>query len=119
MIDPGREASGPAPFPAEGPIPVEIPGELFGLIPTFLENRRKDIERLREALGAADVKTIEDLAHQLKGLGGGYGFAYITTAGAAIESLAREERLSEMGPWMVALEDYLARILPRRAPDED
>jgi HPt (histidine-containing phosphotransfer) domain-containing protein len=108
-----------APFPPEGPIHVDVPSELFGLVPGFLENRRKDVGRLRDALLAGDAAAIEDLAHQMKGLGGGYGFAYVTTVGAAVEALAREGRLAEVDPWLTALEDYLSRVLPRSAPEED
>lgn len=115
----GPESGRPeaAPFAAEGPIHVDVPSDLFSLIPGFLENRRKDASRLRDALRAADAETVQDLGHQLKGLGGGYGFAYITTAGAAIETLGREGRLSELAPWLAALEDYLARVLPRSSID--
>lgn len=101
------------PHPSEGPIPVDIDPDLMDLIPTFLENRRNEIGELREAVDAGDAGTVEDLAHRLKGLGGGYGFDYITTAGSAIEGLAREERLADVDPWLTALEDYLARVLPR------
>lgn len=55
----------------QAPIRVEIDESLKHLIPGFLENRRKDIEKIRLALGQAEFPTIQTLGHRMKGDGGG------------------------------------------------
>ena len=47
-----------APLPAEGPIYAEVDPELVDLIPRFLENRRREIEALREAVRVGDSTTV-------------------------------------------------------------
>jgi hypothetical protein len=43
-------------------------------------------------------------------MGGGYGFPYITRAGAAIEDAAKAGRLDEVNGWLDGLAAYLERI---------
>ncbi|MEX5215348.1 MAG: Hpt domain-containing protein [Nitrospiraceae bacterium] len=92
------------------PILVEIDESLKHLIPGFLENRRKDIEKIRLALGQADFSTIQTLGHRMKGDGGGYGFDGIGEIGAALElAAARRDRNSIMRQ-LAKLVEYLDRI---------
>jgi len=100
----------PEPLPEEGPIPVRVEAEIADLVPRFLENRRGDLEALREALAAGDATTVEELGHRMKGIGGGYGFEYVSTAGAAMEEAARAGRLDDARPWIEGLADYLERV---------
>ncbi len=69
-------------------ITVQIDSALKDLIPTFLANRRRDVETLTQALDTGDFRTIGALGHRLKGDGGGYGFQDITDVGATIEQAA-------------------------------
>ena len=45
--------------------------DLEELVPTFLENRRKDVETMLAALQQLDFDTLHTIAHQIKGSGGG------------------------------------------------
>lgn len=94
---------------------MEVEPELMDLVPAFIENRREDVGTLREAVRDGDVETVEEVAHRMKGLGGGYGFDYVSTAGTALVELARTGRLEEAGPWLDGLEDYLDRVEPEEA----
>lgn len=101
-----------------GAIPVEVDPEILDLVPIFLENRRSDLTSLREALESGDTEVVEELGHRLKGMGGGYGFEYVSRAGAAMEKLAAHGRLDDVGAWVDALAEYLERVEPRKGPAE-
>lgn len=53
---------------------VEVDSELRDILPGFLENRKKDISDLKNALAKNDFKTIEKIGHRVAGSSGGYGF---------------------------------------------
>ncbi|MGE4157529.1 MAG: CHASE domain-containing protein [Planctomycetota bacterium] len=77
--------SGGLPTPIKPSIQKPLPPAVAALVPQFLENRRKDVVRLKEALKSGDFKTISGIAHNIKGLGTGYGFPEMTDAALALE----------------------------------
>jgi histidine phosphotransfer protein HptB len=80
-------------------IKVQVDREIQDLVPTFLANRQRDLTALGAALKAQDFNTIRIIGHNLKGVGGGYGFHEITEIGALIEKAGKEaqtETLSEL-----------------------
>lgn len=91
-------------------IPVQIDESLKDLIPGFLENRRKDIEKIRLALEQTDYSTIHTLGHRMKGDGGGYGFDSIGEIGAALELAAARRDRDSIQRQLEKLADYLDRI---------
>jgi len=91
-------------------IVVELRKLLQPLIPDFLEHRRQDVTRLRAALGKGDYDAIRDLGHNLKGLGGAYGFHPITSLGSEIEESARAENSERIKVATERLADYLDHI---------
>src|SRR5256885_16652959 len=62
---------------------------LLDLVPAFLRNRRNEVESLRQALAKGDLEQLRQLAHRMRGVGGSYGFAYVTTPGREIGQSAR------------------------------
>jgi PAS domain S-box-containing protein len=72
-------------------ITVHVDADLEDLIPEFMKNRRKDILALSEAIEAKDFEAIRVIGHTLKGVGGGYGFHFLTDMGLSLETAAREE----------------------------
>ncbi len=68
---------------------VKIDKDLEDLIPGYLENRRRDVISIREALKKNDLDTIRIVGHSMKGSGGGYGFDRITEIGKLIEESAK------------------------------
>lgn len=95
---------------APGRIRVQIDAELADLIPGYLENRRKDIGAITEALTKDDYDVIRILGHSMKGSGGGYGFWAITEMGHAIETAAKQGNAAAIRLSVGALGDYLDRI---------
>lgn len=89
---------------------VYIEAELRELIPGFLENRRKDIQTISEALAQDNYETIQILGHRMKGAGGGYGFDAITDIGSSLEQAAKDKDAGEIRKWMGELVAYLDRI---------
>ena len=94
----------------EKKIIISIDPDLEELIPTFLENRSADLEKLKQALKAKDMETLRSVGHSLKGVGGGYGFDRITELGAAIESGAKNNDIPTIEQQLLEFEHYLANI---------
>lgn len=92
-------------------IVVKVDPDLEELIPGFLDNRDKDVARLREALTRNDLPTIQSIGHSLKGVGGGYGFMRMSDLGAAIEKAARAGDAGALSDLVNGLANYLGRIV--------
>ncbi|MBI2970067.1 MAG: Hpt domain-containing protein [Gammaproteobacteria bacterium] len=95
---------------SEDRIVVNVDADLEDLIPGFLDNRRKDLASLREALSRGDGKSLQSTGHSLKGVGGGYGFGGLSEMGAEIESAAKAGAIERIAPVIDRLADYLDRI---------
>ncbi len=91
-------------------IVVSVRKLLKPLIPDFLANRRQDVTSLLDAIRREDYGSIGRLGHNLKGLGGTYGFHPITDWGAAIEEGARTKDAQRVVVAMEQLDDYLGRV---------
>ncbi len=91
-------------------ISITIDKDLEDLIPGFLENRNKDISSLRKSLNAGDAENLRALGHNLKGVGGGYGFDEISQLGAEIEAKAKSGTLEGIDSLIESMADYLERI---------
>ncbi len=91
-------------------IRIAIDEDLAELIPGFLENRRKDIATITRALEKSDFETVQHIGHDMKGVGGGYGFEVITDLGGALETAARHQEGSKIRKHADELLSYLDRI---------
>ncbi len=91
-------------------IQVSIDPDLEDLIPGFLENRLKDVDKMKEALTAGNTETLSSVGHSLKGVGGGYGFDRISELGAEIEVFAKAGDLENIKPRIDAFADYLEHV---------
>lgn len=89
---------------------IEVDSDLEDLIPGFLERRQQDLQTLRDALNSADFARIGQLAHTLKGVGGGYGFDAITSISQQLQQAAENRSATEIEANLAELTDYLARI---------
>jgi HPt (histidine-containing phosphotransfer) domain-containing protein len=91
-------------------ITVRIDREIQDLVPTFLANRRRDLVALQEALRAGDFNAMRIIGHNLKGVGGGYGFHEITAIGALIEQAGKEVQADALSGLVARYADYLASV---------
>lgn len=89
---------------------VRVDPEIAELIPGFLQNRRKDIAAMLDAVQRSDFETVRVLGHSMKGAGGGYGFDAITEIGAALEEAAKQRNAAEVRDRVNELSRYLDRV---------
>ena len=82
LFDTLRKHCAPAPAPKTAPtqtgespdVTARIDDEIQRRRPAFLDNRRKDLSRMQEALAQQDYEAIRTMGHRMKGLAGSYGF---------------------------------------------
>jgi len=91
-------------------ITVTIDKDIEDLIPGFLENRKKDVDSLRQALTNANIESLESIGHSLKGVGGGYGFNGLSEIGAEIERMAKSGEIAGISELIDRMADYLDKI---------
>lgn len=91
-------------------VTVIVAKDLEDLIPTFMSNRRKEVEALRVALAAADFEQLRHLGHRMKGVGNSYGFAQISTFGKHVEDGARSGDRASLEATILEYRDYLAKV---------
>lgn len=95
---------------SEDKIVVHVDIDLEDLIPGFLDNRQKDLQDLEQALEKQDFEILRSIGHNIKGVGGGYGFNEMTAIGAAIEESAKENKLEIANENVRKLSHYLSNI---------
>ena len=89
---------------------VRVAAELQPLMPRFLEGRRKDLAALQDALLARDFERVRQIAHGLKGVGGGYGFPALTQWGGELELQARESDAAALSYTLAAMRTYMDNV---------
>ena len=100
-----------------GTVTVRVDETLRDLIPHYLENRRHDVERLREALLREDFEGIRVLGHSMAGSGGGYGFPTLTRIGRTLEKAGMEKDRESVETQLQELTNYLRRVVVEFVPD--
>lgn len=95
---------------SEDKIVVHVDIDLEDLIPGFLENRQKDVQSLESALKENDFEKLRSVGHNLKGVGGGYGFPDMSMMGAEIEEGAKENNMEKVSENVQKLSHYLSNI---------
>jgi len=91
-------------------ITVTIDSDLEELIPGFMENRRKDLDALDNAVEQSDLQALQSIGHNLKGVGGGYGFDRMSELGAAIEQAGKSGDLDSAREMIRELRDYCTQV---------
>jgi CheY-like chemotaxis protein len=89
---------------------VNVDRDIESLIPTFLDNRATDIVKLKTAITDQDTAAIKKLGHILKGIGGGYGFDFITDIGRDIENAGRQGDIVKTEKLTVQMEEMLKNL---------
>ena len=95
---------------SEDKIVIHIDSDLEDLIPGFLENRQKDMQSLERALQENDFEKLRSVGHNLKGVGGGYGFPDMSKMGAEIEEGVKENNMGKVSENVQKLSHYLSNI---------
>jgi HPt (histidine-containing phosphotransfer) domain-containing protein len=89
---------------------VHVDASFEPLMPKFLANRQADVSVLQVALAALDFDTLRMVSHNLKGVGGSYGFDRISEIAALIEQAAKASDASTIERELPGLKAYLDRV---------
>ena len=89
---------------------VKVAKDLEDLIPTFLGNRKKELEALRVALAAGDFEQLRQVGHRMRGVGNSYGFDHISVIGKHIEEGAGRGDKALLAAQVADYSDYLAKV---------
>ena len=89
---------------------VKVDKGLADLIPTFMSNRKKELEALRAALAAADFEQLRQLGHRMRGVGNSYGFERVSDIGRSIEEGAKSGDKAGLEQQIAQYGDYLSRV---------
>jgi HPt (histidine-containing phosphotransfer) domain-containing protein len=91
-------------------VDVKVAKDLEDLIPTFMKNRRKEVDSLRVALAAQDFEQLRQIGHRMKGVGNSYGFERVSVLGKQVEDGARSGDRAGLEARIAEYYDYLARV---------
>jgi diguanylate cyclase (GGDEF)-like protein len=89
---------------------VEVDPIIAPRVPTFLANRRRDVQVLRDAVDRDAFDSIQRVAHNLKGIGASYGFEPISEVGRRIEDAAHTHDAAAIRAAVTELDQYLDRV---------
>jgi HPt (histidine-containing phosphotransfer) domain-containing protein len=95
---------------------VEVDAELADLVPNFLANRQKDLQQITAALERADHDALRIIGHNMKGVGGGYGFGEITELGKHLEAAAKDGNQDGVRTLLQQYRHYLSNLEVRYVP---
>jgi HPt (histidine-containing phosphotransfer) domain-containing protein len=87
--------------------PEDLP---YQVVATYLDNCRKGVQSLKDAIERSDYDFAGTYGHRLKGSGGAYGFPLLTETGASIEQAARARNDADLRTWAAALEEHLESV---------
>jgi HPt (histidine-containing phosphotransfer) domain-containing protein len=88
-------------------IQVRVESELEVLIPRFLANRQREVISIEKLLTEQDFARVREIGHDMKGVGGGYGFERISQLGAAIEDAAKSANADRIASLVTEYRAYL------------
>jgi len=89
---------------------VYLNPDLEDIVPGFIENRHRDVQKIETALRENDLTMVAMIGHRMKGDGGGYGFDAISIMGTALEQAAAREDRDAIRRHTDELVDFLARV---------
>lgn len=95
---------------SEDPIWIHVDADLKEFIPQFMDNRWEELQILQKALIEGDFKTMANVAHNLKGVGSGFGFDEISSLGKQMEQQSLNQDTEGLEMTLKELERYLERV---------
>lgn len=85
------------------------------LVDKFIQGLPGKMQDMNAALHAMDWEIISEVSHNLKGMGGSFGFPAITTASEKVHSRARQQIIEGLEELVMALNDEVDKILQQHA----
>ena len=92
-------------------MPLSLSSRIAERAPVFLQNCRKNVAAMEQALARGDLQTVESLGHGMRGAGGMFGFPEITDIGAALQEAGESADFAGARKWVDALSACLDRLV--------
>ncbi len=89
---------------------ITLDKDLEDIIPSFLENRRKDLERISSAIKEQSYEPIRTIGHRLNGNAGSYGLPKLGEIGAKLEAASEEENLENIKALLGEYRSYMDQL---------
>jgi HPt (histidine-containing phosphotransfer) domain-containing protein len=89
---------------------VVVDSELKDIVPGFLDDWKKEVSSMQEALEKGDYEFIRSIGHNMKGTGGACGFDAITEMGENLEEAAKVMDQDRIWKTFDKLSSYLKRV---------
>ena len=83
---------------------------ILDLVPVFLNNRRREVESLRHALIMGDFELVRQVGHRMRGVGGSYGFEYVSLLGRRLEQCGCERDADLLDELVAEYADYISSV---------
>lgn len=84
--------------------------DLADLIPSFMQNRRNELEELKGARSRNDYEFIRRMSHTWKGICRPYGFVHLETLSKSLEEAGEREDAAEVERIMNEMASYLENV---------
>lgn len=84
--------------------------DLEDLIPSFLENRKRELAEMVAALARSDYEIVRRMAHTWKGICRPYGFVHLETLSKKLEVAGEAENAEEAKSILQQIDEYLSRV---------
>ena len=91
-------------------IPLHTNKKIADRVPRYLQDCRRNVIALTEALDRVDFEAVTILGHNMRGSGGAFGFQIITDIGAALERAAESADADASRKCVSELTTYLDRV---------
>ena len=89
---------------------VQVNPRIGDLVDSYLEHRRRDLATLLKALDRGEYEHIQQVAHDLVGTGGSFGFEDMSQIGRSLESAVVNRQTEEIKLLVEELAEYLSRV---------
>lgn len=89
---------------------VTIDSDLEEIVPSFLENRKKDLTQIKDFLAQSNWDNIESIAHKLAGNAGSYGFNELGHIGAALEDACKAGDVAAIHDYCAQYQSYMENL---------
>jgi len=80
------------------------------MLPAFLASRRSELDALLGAIASNDLAAVRQIAHQMRDVGGPYGFAAISLIAADIDRAAQRPDKRKLIELAQEYAGYLSRM---------
>ncbi len=94
---------------------VQSDSDIDELIPGYLENRRKDVAKITDAIAREDFGLVWTLGHNMQGTGASYGMEDVSKIGRSLSLAAKVRNREAVRQCTSELAEYLDRVTLLRA----